>query len=276
VAETRYTLNHGPELWIAAIGPMHLTSPLLTYIGHATTLIELDGVRILTDPLLRNWIGPLRRHAPPIEPAWREGIDAVLLSHLHYDHADRASLELLGHETRLIVPRGAGDLFRRWGFSHIDELTVGDTTAVGPVVIEATPALHQGSRPPFGPTADCLGFVIHGSRDIYFAGDTDLFPEMEGLGGSLDVALLPVWGWGPTLGSGHLNPERAAAALQLLRPRLAVPVHWGSLAPAGLRWVRPALQVRPPLDFARHAADLAPDVRVALIQPGTSMDLGSE
>lgn len=252
-----------------------LDSPRLTYIGHATTLIELDGVRILTDPILRDRAGLLRRHAPAIEPRWREEIDAVLLSHLHYDHTDRTSLELLGRDTRLIVPTGAGVLFRRWGFRRVDELSAGDTVAVGRVSVEATRALHTGARHPFGPRAACLGFVLHGSRRIYFAGDTDLFPEMEQLAGELDLALLPVWGWGPTLGPGHLNPERAAAALQLLRPRLAVPIHWGSLSPLGLRWLRPETQRLPPLDFARHAAQAAPEVRVALLPPGNSLDLVS-
>jgi L-ascorbate metabolism protein UlaG (beta-lactamase superfamily) len=85
---------------------------------------------------------------------------------------------------------------------------------------------------------------------------------------ALDVALLPVWGWGPTLGVGHMNPRRAAESLTMLRPRAAIPIHWGSFAPFGMRWFRPRFLSHPPFDFANHASDLAPDVRVHVVQPG--------
>ena len=88
-------------------------------------------------------------------------------------------------------------------------------------------------RTPFGETTAAVGYVIAARERIYFAGDTACFPGMRELA-PLDLALLPVWGWGPTLGPGHLDPARAAAAVQLLRPRVAVPVHWGTLALAGL------------------------------------------
>jgi L-ascorbate metabolism protein UlaG (beta-lactamase superfamily) len=89
------------------------------------------------------------------------------------------------------------------------------------------------------------------------------------------VALLPIWGWGPSVGSGHLDPERAARALTLLRPRLAVPIHWGTFYPVGLRRLRPDPLVRPPLEFARLARDLAPDVEVRVLQPGSETSLES-
>ena len=247
---------------------MNQPSPRLTYVGHATVLVEMDGVRVLTDPVLRQQVGLLQRCAPAIDPACWQGIDAVLISHLHHDHLDRASLELLGKDVRLIVPPGAGPLLRSWGFRQIEELPAGRSTVLDSISVEATPAAHSGFRPPFGPTAACLGFVLRGSRQVYFAGDTDLFPDMQSLATGLDVALLPVWGWGPTLGPGHLDPYRAAVALTLLRPRCAVPVHWGSLAPVGMRWLRPALRREPPIAFARHAAEIAPAVEVCVVPPG--------
>ena len=80
-----------------------------------------------------------------------------------------------------------------------------------------------------------LGYLLQGSQSVYFAGDTDLFPEMAALGG-VDVALLPVAGWGPRLPEGdHMNPRRAAEALKILKPRLAIPIHWGTYTPL---WVR--------------------------------------
>ena len=137
--------------------------------------------------------------------------------------------------------------------------------------VEATPANHSGFRPPFGPTASHVGFIIRGSQRVYFAGDTDLFPEMADLTQDLTLALLPVWGWGPTLGEGHLNPERAAEALTLLQPRFAMPIHWGTLCPIGMRWTRPRFLVEPPHEFAAHAARLAPEVTVRIVEPGDSL-----
>ena len=102
---------------------------------------------------------------------------------------------------------------------------------------------------------------------MYFAGDTDLFPEMSTLAGTLDVALLPVAGWGSRVGPGHLDPERAAQALQLLRPRMAVPIHWGTLSP-----LNRDTSAEPPETFRRLAAELAPEVEVRILEPGGALD----
>ena len=85
-----------------------------------------------------------------------------------------------------------------------------------------------------GRPGSAVGFLVRGSQTVYFAGDTGLFPGLEGLADPLDVALLPIWGWGPTLGEGHLDPERAAEAVSLLAPRIVIPIHWGSLHPLGM------------------------------------------
>jgi len=108
---------------------------------------------------------------------------------------------------------------------------------------------------------------------VYFAGDTDLFPEMANLSDELDVALLPVWGWGPKLGVGHLTPERAAEALTLLWPRVAVPIHWGTLRPLAIGKIASNFLAEPPLAFRKHAAQLAPEVQVEILAPGRSLSL---
>ena len=244
----------------------------ITYVGHATLLIEVDGVRLLTDPILRNQILHLRRSTSKVDQAWYKNIDAVLISHQHWDHLDFTSLKLLADSTQLLVPLGTGPMFERRGFQHVAELTAGESVSVRSVSIEATEAIHDGARFRFGPPADCLGFVVHGSYSVYFAGDTDLFPDMANLAGRLDVALLPVWGWGPTLGSGHLDPYRAAMALQMLEPRLAIPIHWGTLHPFGFNWLNPSFLSDPPRSFARHAASLAPEVIIQILPPGGSID----
>jgi L-ascorbate metabolism protein UlaG (beta-lactamase superfamily) len=244
------------------------------YIGHATTLLRLDGTAILTDPILRTRLGPLRRQGPTPPPDLPEIVDLVLISHLHRDHLDLPSLRRLSRGTPLLVPHGATPWAAKAGAEDIREIGLGETIAIDDTEVTAVPAIHDGYRGLHrGKELVPLGFLIRkGNRTVYFAGDTDLFPAMARLG-PLDLALLPVWGWGPSVGEGHLNPERAARALEMLRPRLAVPIHWGTFYPAGLRrlWPRPLTQ--PPLEFARLAERLAPEVEVRVLEPGSETEL---
>ena len=237
----------------------------LTYVGHATLAIDLDGVRLLTDPVLRRRVAHLWRASPVPEVARK--VDAVLISHAHWDHLDVPSLSSFGRELRILCPRGMGQMLRRKHFSRVTELEVGEQTEIGAVTVTATFADHAGGRYPFRPQPPALGYLVGGSQRIYFAGDTALFPAMAELA-PLDVALLPVAGWGPKLGPGHLDAREAAEALLLLRPNLAIPIHWGTLAPLGRR-----SPTQPAQDFARHAAELAPEVRVQVLSPGESLEL---
>jgi L-ascorbate metabolism protein UlaG (beta-lactamase superfamily) len=117
---------------------------------------------------------------------------------------------------------------------------------------------------------DTLGFLI---GDVWFAGDTDLDDGMRALRGAVDVALIPIWGWGTSLGPGHLDPEGAARAIALVEPRIAVPIHWGTFLPAGLGRRNASLLSEPPLEFARHMAELAPATVVETLAPGESLTL---
>ena len=244
----------------------------IRFLGHSTVLLELDGLRILTDPVLRPWIGALRRHVPAHDPT-AETVDVVLISHGHNDHLDLPSLRLLKGTPLLIVPRGLGQLVRKAGFDRVTEVVPEDRVQVAPgVAVQAFPAVHDGSRP-LGPRAVALGFVIEGSSSVYFAGDTDIFPEMARLRDRMDVALLPVWGWGPNIGPGHLNPSRASLAVELMRPRLSIPIHWGTLFPIGLKRMLPDRLSAPPLDFARFVASLQTPHEVRILQPGEEMRL---
>jgi L-ascorbate metabolism protein UlaG (beta-lactamase superfamily) len=241
----------------------------LTYVGHSTVVIELGPVRLLTDPLLRSRVAHLRRDARPPAAEVRERIDAVLISHLHYDHLDLASLRLV-RAPRVLVPRGAGALLNRAGIGGVEELGVGDAVNVGDVLVEAVPADHDDSRRPGGAHAEPLGFILGHSERIYFAGDTDVFEGMTGLA-PMDVALLPVAGWGPRLGPGHMDAAGAGRAAALLHPRIAVPIHWGTFRP----WMTRAGSwfTDPPLAFAAEAAALAPEVEVRVLEPGGSLSL---
>jgi L-ascorbate metabolism protein UlaG (beta-lactamase superfamily) len=244
----------------------------IVFLGHATLLIELDGVRLLTDPLLRGGVGPLRRQVPAPEASLARAPDTVLVSHLHRDHLDLASLRLIGRDTPLLVPAGAGAWLHRQGFGAVRELAAGESVTVGALTVSATPARHDGHRHPGGMWAQTLGYLVRGNSSVYFAGDTELFPGMaeiaSGLEDGLDVALLPVAGWAPKLGPGHMDPLEAARAAGLLSPRLAIPIHWGTLLPVGFARRYGARLGEPPRLFAQHAARLAPDVEVRILQPG--------
>jgi L-ascorbate metabolism protein UlaG (beta-lactamase superfamily) len=246
----------------------------VTWIGHGTALVDLDGVRLLTDPLLRDRVAHLRRRVPPADPAALRDIGAILLTHLHRDHLDLPSLRRIGRTVPIVVPRGGGRLLLRRGFDAVREIAPGEEIAVGGLAVRATEARHHGGRGVVGARGPALGYVIEGTRRIYHAGDTDLFDGMRELGSSgLDLALVPIWGWASRLGPGHLDPWRAAQALELLQPRQAVPIHWGTYAvgPAA----RPSPRyLRAPLEpFLAAARELAPDVRVTALEPGGSLEL---
>ena len=244
----------------------------VTWAGHSTALIELDGIRLLTDPVLRDRVGPLTRIASPVEQRLAERIDAIVISHLHSDHADLRSLLRVGRSTPIFAPPAAARWLARNGLHNVQQLAAGQDTRVGAVQLSATPAAHDGRRWPLGPRADAVGFVARGSQSCYFAGDTDLFSDMAQIAGPIDIALLPVWGWGPTLGPGHLDPERAATAASLIGPRIAVPIHWGTFA---LRWParRPAHPALPARRFESLVTRDRPSVQVRVLAPGERTEL---
>jgi L-ascorbate metabolism protein UlaG (beta-lactamase superfamily) len=244
-------------------------SDVITYIGHATTLLEIGGRRFLTDPMLADRLLHIRRVAPSPDVDALQGLDAVLVSHAHFDHLHLPSLRLVAGTCPVVVPRGCGQLVTRGGISDVTEIDAGERIEIGSVEIAATPALHDGRRWPLGRRTPTLGFVLDGTTRVYFAGDTDLFEGMRDLAGSIDVALLPVAGWGAHLPAGHLDPPRAAEAVRLLEPRIAIPIHWGTLASRALRQLG-NLQ-GPPREFAELAADAGPAVDVHVLQPAQSL-----
>ena len=249
-----------------------LTPMRIEYVGHATVLVDLDEVRLVTDPLLRNRVAHLRR-AVPVDSRAMRGVDAVLISHAHYDHLDLPSLEKLGTKLPVVVPRGLGGLLRKRRFETVVEVEVGERIRIGALEVRAVAAEHEGSRGPFGVSAQALGYVVSGSRSVYFAGDTDLFEGMAELG-PVDVALVPIWGWGPSLGPGHLDPRSAAEAVTLLRPKLVIPIHWGTYAPIhlGLRGAPRFLDL-PPVEFVAAMKEVGSEAEVRVLRPGESLEL---
>jgi L-ascorbate metabolism protein UlaG (beta-lactamase superfamily) len=243
----------------------------LTWLGHSTVVLDIDGARVLTDPLLRPHVGVLRRLAPQPAPSSWQRSDAVLLSHLHHDHAEVSSLRLLRGVPLMTDPANVAWLQRR---KLEPAVPLGDRwTPVAPCVeVRQVPAVH-GHRPmPHRPNA-ANGHLVRGpSGTVWIAGDTELYDEMETLpdlaGGQLDVALVPVWGWGPKLSGGHLSPETAALAVAMTGARYAVPVHWGTLHPPFFTRFRRNWLERPGARFSDAVEKQYPGATAVVLDPG--------
>jgi L-ascorbate metabolism protein UlaG (beta-lactamase superfamily) len=243
----------------------------LEYVGHSTVLVELDGTRILTDPLVRDRVGYVLRDAPVPRLDHLRELDAILISHAHADHLDIASLKRLDYRGPVVAPRGCAGMLVRAGLPEVIEMDAGERCTVSGTEIEAVPADHDGRRHPLSKQLPALGYVLHGPARVYFAGDTDLFDGMSELAGRVDVALLPIWGWGPRLPVGHLNPESAARATALIGPAVVVPIHWGTLRSVGTRADDdPSTPAR---TFAANVASLGVPTQVRILAPGESMPL---
>jgi L-ascorbate metabolism protein UlaG (beta-lactamase superfamily) len=237
----------------------------ITWLGHSTVVIELGGACIVTDPLLRRRVAHLRRSDTVGRFATP---DAVLISHVHLDHLDLPSLARIGRSVPVVVPRHAGAVLRLRRFACVVEVDVGDELELGGTTLTVVPADHGTVKRYVRERSAAVGFVVGREQRVYFAGDTDLFDGMADVA-PLDVALLPVAGWGPRLPPGHLDPHRAAEALALLRPRTAIPIHWGTYrAPRAA-----APDDGPARAFEREAAALAPEVDVRVLRLGESLTL---
>jgi len=242
----------------------------VTYVGHATTLVERDGLRILTDPVLRDRVLFLRRQVSPPDFERIGEPDVVLVSHAHYDHLDIHSLRQVGRASAVVVPRGCAAYAQRAGAGEVLELDAGEGAEARGLEIEAVHADHIGARRRFSKPLPALGYLLPGSPSVWFAGDTDLHDGMAELRGRVDIALIPVAGWGPEVGAGHLDPERAARAIEMIEPKVAIPIHWGTLAAPLYRI--PDLG-RPPREFAELVAAGGSATRVVVLDPGESAEV---
>jgi len=246
----------------------------LRWLGHSTVLLRYRGDMVITDPFLRTRLYYLRRQteSPLCSPENEKSNPLILISHMHQDHLDIPSLRMLSENSTVVVPPGAGPFLSKKLPQLIVELGIGQELKTKSIRIVPVEAHHGGRRWP-GLSAEAQGYVIHAGVTVYFAGDTDLFPSMEDIGTAhdLNVALLPVWGHGPKLGKHHMSPHQAAQALSLLGAELAVPIHWGTLGPVGVR--NREFLTRPPLEFSSHASVLAPRADVRILEPCEEMSI---
>jgi L-ascorbate metabolism protein UlaG (beta-lactamase superfamily) len=245
----------------------------VTWLGHSTVVVDLDGVRLLTDPLLQRHAGLLRRCTPrPAAASWA-GADAVLLSHLHPDHAELRSLRMLPGVPVLTAPENARWLRRRRVHTAVG---IGEAwTDVGPagaVQVRLVTAEHRHRPMPHRPNAANGHLLRTATATVWVAGDTSLCPEMHNLpdlvGGALDLAVVPIGGWGPRLSEGHMTPTQAAIACARTGARWALPVHWGTLHPPLAARLPHGWLHRPGEEFARALHRIAPNCQAVRLAPG--------
>jgi L-ascorbate metabolism protein UlaG (beta-lactamase superfamily) len=221
--------------------------------------------------MLRERLLHIRRRVPPPDLQLLGSLDAILISHAHHDHLDPASLRMLSGNCPVIAPERCRWTVRRGGFRKVIEVDAGDHVEVNGLAIEALPARHDGRRYPFGRRRLALGYLLEGPPSVYFAGDTDLFEGMTELAGRVEIAAVPIGGWGPSIPEGHLDPERAARAVARIRPRIAIPIHWGTLVSGGA--YSGADLGAPAREFTRLTGQIAPDVAVRVLAPGERLEL---
>ena len=217
-------------------GPSGASGVRATWLGHATVLLELGGLRVLTDPLLRRRVGPLRRRRDLPVQQHVEDVDVVLLSHLHHDHADLPSLRRVGR-----VPVVTDPANLPWLDKHAlvaGRASASAWTPLGPgVEVLLVRADHEARPMPHRPNGATGMLLRGGGVVVWFAGDTGLHPDMvllpELAGAPVDLALLPVGGWGPRLSPGHMGPAEAAEASARSGARHVLPIHYGTLHPWG-------------------------------------------
>lgn len=253
-----------------------MSTKAITYLGHASVIIQLAGLNLYTDPHFgkRSLLVP-RKRPPPIDPGTLSRHGVILLSHSHYDHLDLHSFKYFSGDMPVVLPFGLAGLMQRFVRNPLIELTEGASWSIGPVRIRAVPAKHPGGRWTGLRYRASLGYLIECEETrIYFAGDTAYDESLLGLRdyGPIDLALLPI---GPVypkfyMKRRHLDPDDALRLLEALDAKRMVPIHWGMFrlglegASTPLHWLKNRLKDSP----LRQ--------RVLLLDPGDTVGLDDE
>lgn len=253
---------------------------LITWLGHSSVLLEVDGKRVLIDPVWSDrvspfdWVGPKRFFESPLNLEDLPEINTVIISHDHYDHLDHRTIKLLGNKVdRYIVPLGIGAHLEYWGIEpgRIVELDWWEKHRENGIDFIATPARHFSGRSVFlsdlYQTLWC-GWVIAGeNQSIYYSGDTAMFSGFKEIGrrlGPFDAVLLDTGAYDKLWADVHLGPEQAIQARLDLGSGLLIPVHWATFDLALHGWTEPVERLL--------VASRTSGVDVAIPRPGESID----
>ena len=250
----------------------------VTWLGHSTVVLDLDGQRVLFDPMFGeraspvSFAGPARYLRPPLSLEDLGRVDVVLISHDHYDHLDMDTVaQLAAGGSRFVVPLGIGARLEGWGVppEQVTELSWWEQTTVGPLRVVSTPARHFSGRD----AADRFGTlwtgwaVLGAERRVLFTGDTGMGPHFAEIGsrlGPFTLTLPEVGSYDPAWPDVHLGPEQALAAHRALGGQLLLPVHWAAFVMGNHGWTEPG---------ERLLAAATPADGLLLPPPGRRLDL---
>ena len=205
----------------------------VTWIGHASFLVQFGSHAVIFDPNWANWHGPVKRQREPgLSLANLPELDLVLVSHAHFDHLHKKSLRTIQTKEGIVVPRGSGSLVKRLGFGSIAEMKVWEEREISGMRVVHTPSHHWGARYGADVKRDYGGFLVgSGARKVFHCGDSAYFPGFKEIGSREDIciALLPIGAYDAPSGRDvHMNPEEALQAFEDLGAELMVPMHYGT------------------------------------------------
>lgn len=205
----------------------------ITWVGHATFLVQFQDHSVIFDPNWANWHGPVKRQAEPgLDLRDLPELDLVLVSHAHFDHMHKPSLKVIEAHDGVVVPRGSATLMKRLRFSAVHEMDLWEERSIGGIRIVHTPCHHWGARYGADTFRDYGGFVVYsGNQNVFHCGDSAYFDGFQEIGKRLDidVALMPIGAYeAPSGREVHMNPEQALQAFEDLGARLMVPMHYGT------------------------------------------------
>lgn len=205
----------------------------ITWIGHASFLIQTKDVNVLIDPNWSMWLKVIKRlKKPGFDLFHLPEIDFVLVTHAHFDHLDRRTLRKVAADQPIVVPLGVGNLVHDLGFNIVHELDHYERVKLGPLAVSLTPCHHWGARLLHDSHRGFGGFLMEAQgRSIFHCGDSAYFRGFEEIGKrfEIEIALLPIGAYDPPSGREvHMNPEEAVQAFKELRAQTLVPMHYGS------------------------------------------------
>ncbi|WP_142413345.1 MBL fold metallo-hydrolase [Hathewaya massiliensis] len=196
------------------------------WIGHATTLINIEGKTIVTDPVTSPYLGQLKRQVEPSMDLSNLNIDYILISHGHMDHLDKNTMKKFNKDIPVICPKQYKSLLKLWGFKNLHLIMAGESFTDNNISIEAFRANHDGKRYAFGKHSPSNSYLIKSAKkSIFFAGDTAFTDTYKGI--KSDISLMPVGCYFPSeFEKMHCNPYQSFEMFRMMDSKFMVPIHY--------------------------------------------------